>query len=186
MIGYKIVEKTDNGKYKFLFHNRKTPIILGNQIVAEKKMGYESYNKDGSKKLYLTGIHIIETEELCLKYLMKFKNRRNKTILLCDAEGCVPKPNGNPGVYLADSIIPINELGSDVYYDRGETVVCKWGFNNVTKRPFEFLYDFGYYTTYGCVVYKHGECNMQDASAFRMYQIRKATEKDKKDIFWGN
>lgn len=185
MIAYKIVEKTDKGEYKFLFHGRKTQIKFGKEIIAEKKMGYESYNKDGTKKLYLTGIHVVETEELCIKYMRKFKNQKNKTILVCKAEGCVPKPRGNKGVYLADSIIPIKELG-DVDYERGETVLCSWGYNDITKKPFQFLYDFGYYTHYGCVVYNHGECNMQDASAFKLYQVKRATEKDKKEHYWGN
>jgi hypothetical protein len=186
MITYKIVEKTKDGKYKFLFHRRKTPIEIGRPIIAEKKMGYESYNKDGTKREYLTGIHVIETEELCIKYLRRFKKQTDKTILICKAEGCSPKPRGNPGVLLADEIIPIKELGADVLYNQGETVVATWGYNNITKRPFSFLYDFGYYTKYGCVVYNHGERNMQDSSAFKMFQIRLATKEDMKKYYWGS
>ena len=115
MVTYKIVEKTKDGNYKFLFHNRRTPIKFGNQIIAEKKMGYESYNKDGTKKEYLTGIYVIESEELCIKYMKKFKNKKNKTILVCEAEGCAPKPRGNPGVLLADKIIPLRELADRKY-----------------------------------------------------------------------
>ncbi len=69
---------------------------------------------------------------------------------------------------------------------KGTVVVAKYGFNKVLNEPFEFLYEFGYYTDYGCVVYKHGERNMQDASAFKLEQIRIATEEDKKNYFWGN
>lgn len=184
MIAYKIVEKTEKGDYKFLFHGRKIPIKFGVKIPAEKKMVYESYNKDGTKKEYMSGIHVIETEELCIKYMNKFKNLRNKAIIICTAEGCVPKPRGNSGVLLADEITPIEELG-DVHYDRGDVVLASYGYNDITKRPFQFLYEFGYYTHYGCVVYNKGECNMQDSHAFKLYQIRQATEEDKKRFYWG-
>jgi hypothetical protein len=71
-------------------------------------------------------------------------------------------------------------------YLKGDTVVCHWGYNDITKKPFEFLYDFGYYTDFGCVVYNHGECNMQDSGAFKLYQVRKATEEDMKNLTWGD
>ena len=74
----------------------------------------------------------------------------------------------------------------DKKFEQEEAVVCSWGYNSITKKPFEFLYDFGYYTDFGCVVYNHGECNMQDSSAFKLYQVRKATEEDLKKFFWGN
>lgn len=76
------------------------------------------------------------------------------------------------------------ELGEDKYSE-GETVLASWGYNDITKKPFEFLYDFGYYTKNGCVVYNHGECNMQDSSAFKLYQIRRATSEDMKKYTWG-
>jgi hypothetical protein len=184
MIAYKIVEKTEDGNYKFLFHNRKTPLEFGKELQAEKKMVYESYNRDGTKKLYMSGIHVVETPELCIKYLGRFKDSRNKTILVCEADGCVPKPKGNPGVLLADKIIPLRELG-DENYERGEAVVATYGYNSILKKPFEFLYEFGYYTRYGCVVYNKGERNMQDSSAFKLYQVRRATEEDLRTHFWG-
>ena len=59
-------------------------------------------------------------------------------------------------------------------YKEGDVVVATYGFNNVLQKPFEFLYEFGYYTKYGCVVYIHGERNMQDSYAFKMEQIRPA------------
>jgi len=77
------------------------------------------------------------------------------------------------------------ELG-EIKYERGETVVASWGYNDVTDRPFEFLYDFGYYTEFGCVVYNHGERNMQDSGAFKLYQIRSATPEDLAKLNWGN
>jgi len=185
MIAYKIVEKTDDGDYKFLFHNRKILLKFGEPIKADKKMVYESYYRDGSKKMYLSGIHVVETEELCIKYLKKFKNQKNKTILVCYAFNCVPKPKGNPGVFLADEIVPIRELGQ-ADYEQGDVVVAKWGYNDITKKPFEFLYEFGYYSIYGCVVYRHGCRNMQDSAAFKLWQIRRATEEDKLNYYWAN
>lgn len=71
-------------------------------------------------------------------------------------------------------------------YEKGETVVASWGYNSITKKPFEFLYDFGYYTDFGCIVYNHGERNMQDSVAFKLYQIRRATSEDMKNLTWGD
>jgi hypothetical protein len=67
----------------------------------------------------------------------------------------------------------------------GTIVVAKYGYNSVTKKKFKFLYEFGYYTKYGCVVYKKGECNMQDSYAFKLKQVRVATDKDLKKEYWG-
>ena len=68
----------------------------------------------------------------------------------------------------------------------GTPIIAKYGFNTVLNEPFEFLYEFGYHTKYGCVVYKHGERNMQDSYAFKMEQIRIATKEDMKNYLWGN
>ena len=70
--------------------------------------------------------------------------------------------------------------------NRGDIVVAEWGYNSVTKKPFKFLYEFGYYTDYGCVVYQQGCRNMQDAAAFKVEQVRPATEEDIKRTFWGH
>lgn len=69
----------------------------------------------------------------------------------------------------------------------GTIVVAKYGYNSILKKPFEFLYEFGYYNTSGgCVVYNEGERNMQDSHAFKLDQIRVATEQDIKENFYGN
>lgn len=69
---------------------------------------------------------------------------------------------------------------------RGDVVVATWGYNNITKKPFAFLYEFGYYTESGkCVVYKQGECNMQDSSLFELNEVRLATDDDMNEYFWG-
>lgn len=75
------------------------------------------------------------------------------------------------------SILPI---------ERKTPVVGRWGCNPITNKPYEFLYEFGYYTSYGCVVYKKGECNMQDAVVLKIEQIRVATPEDLKKYIWGN
>ena len=69
---------------------------------------------------------------------------------------------------------------------RGDVIVAKFGHNSVLNEPFEFLYDFGYYTEYGAVVYNEGECNMQDAHAFKLNEIRLATDADKRAFYYGN
>lgn len=82
------------------------------------------------------------------------------------------------------SLYPLIEDLDDI--PRGTPIVAKYGHNDVLDKPFEFLYEFGYYTERGCVVYNHGECNMQDAHAFKLDQIRVATPEDMKEQFWGN
>lgn len=70
---------------------------------------------------------------------------------------------------------------------RGTPVVATWGHNKVTGKPYQFIYEFGYYNNYnGGIVYNKGECNMQDAHIFDLDQIKIATKKDLKTIPWGN
>jgi hypothetical protein len=70
---------------------------------------------------------------------------------------------------------------------RGTPIIATYGFNKVLNQPFEFLYEFGYYTQSGkCVVYVQGERNMQDSYAFNLEQIRVATEEDLKNEYWGD
>ena len=47
------------------------------------------------------------------------------------------------------------------------------------------LYEFGYYTGVGCVVYKRGERNMQDSLAFNVDKIKNATKEDLENYYWG-
>ena len=69
----------------------------------------------------------------------------------------------------------------------GTIVVASYGYNGVTGKPFQFLYDFGYYTDSGkCIVYNHGECNMQDAHCFELSEIKLATDEDIENLWWGN
>lgn len=67
----------------------------------------------------------------------------------------------------------------------GDTVVATYGFNDLLMKPFEFLYDFGYYTEYGCVVYNQGERNIQDSHVFKLSKIRPANKDDLKKLSWG-
>jgi len=82
--------------------------------------------------------------------------------------------------YTTPKTMNVNEI------ERGVTIVATYGHNDVLDKPFESLYDFGYYTERGCVVYTHGESSMQDAHAFKLDQIRVATAKDKNEHFWGH
>jgi len=68
----------------------------------------------------------------------------------------------------------------------GTPVVATYGHNEVTNEPFKFLYEFGYYTDHGCVVYLQGECNMQDSHAFKLDNVQVATKEDLERYFWGN
>lgn len=69
---------------------------------------------------------------------------------------------------------------------RGDIVVATYGYNNILKKPFRFLYEFGYYTKYGCVVYNRGECNMQDAHAFTLDQIKLAEPNEIAELYYGH
>ena len=79
------------------------------------------------------------------------------------------------------SLTPQDDINS---IERGTPILATFGWNDVLEKPFRKLYEFGYYTEMGCVVYKQGECNMQDAAAFKLDQIRIATPEDLKEHFW--
>ena len=70
--------------------------------------------------------------------------------------------------------------------EEGTTVLCTYGYNPVLKKPFSFLYDFGYYNRDGnCIVYTHNERNMQDAHCFNKNSVKVATQSDIKNNYWG-
>ena len=69
---------------------------------------------------------------------------------------------------------------------RKDIVLCTFGFNKILNKPFEFLYEFGYYTENGCVVYNKGETNIQDAHFFKIEQVKLATPEDIKNKYYGN
>jgi len=72
-------------------------------------------------------------------------------------------------------------------YKLGDPVVCTWGYNIATNKPYSFLYEFGYISRTGNhVVYNKGERNMQDSHSFTPQQVRMATKQDLKIKFWGN
>ncbi len=73
-------------------------------------------------------------------------------------------------------------------FEKSDVVVARYGWNNVTKAPMEFLYEFGYYSASEgkAVVYNHGECNMQDSHAFDVANLRKATPADLSEYSWGH
>lgn len=69
--------------------------------------------------------------------------------------------------------------------NRGEVVLCTWGYNDVLKRPFEFLFEFGRYNEAGdCIVFKRGEHSMQDSMTFKPNQVRLATSNDRDQRFF--
>lgn len=71
-------------------------------------------------------------------------------------------------------------------FKRGDIVLARFGWNKVLERPFEFLYEFGYYTDDGkCVVYVEGETNMQSSSIFDENLLEKIKSKNIHKYFWG-
>jgi hypothetical protein len=72
------------------------------------------------------------------------------------------------------------------FMKQGDTVLVTYGFNDVLNKPFQFLYEFGFYTKSGCVVYIEGCRNMQDSYHFKLEQVKPATDVDKRNHSWGN
>jgi hypothetical protein len=56
---------------------------------------------------YISGLHILSDYNKTIKYLDKFKNKENKDIVPCYAEGIRPKSHSRDEVYLADKIMII-------------------------------------------------------------------------------
>lgn len=70
--------------------------------------------------------------------------------------------------------------------EEGDVVVATFGHNKLTGKPFQQLFEFGYYNTKnGCVVYTKGERNMQDSYVFDKEQIKPATSINLRKINWG-
>lgn len=70
-------------------------------------------------------------------------------------------------------------------YNRGDVVLCTWGYNEVLRRPYEFLFEFGYVGQTGdLIVFKRGESGMQDAMAFPPSQVKLATPNDRDQRFF--
>lgn len=67
----------------------------------------------------------------------------------------------------------------------GDTVVCTYGFNPETNKPYTFLYDFHYYTKNGCVVYTKDQTDLKYIRIFSLGQVILATEQDFKNTLWG-
>ena len=63
--------------------------------------------------MYLSGIHVVNSYELCCKYLRRFKNLDNKIILECHIDdNCKvrEKPCGREGVLLSEYIYLMKEI----------------------------------------------------------------------------
>lgn len=69
----------------------------------------------------------------------------------------------------------------------GTKVVHKYGFNKVLKKPFEFIYEFGYYSAVEdtCILYLCGCKNMQDSHAAKIKNVRIASGNDFQTITEG-
>lgn len=70
-------------------------------------------------------------------------------------------------------------------YNRGDVVLCTWGYNTFLRRPFEFLFEFGEYTKEGkCLVFKRGEHTRQESMTFEPDQVRLASSNDRDQRFF--
>jgi len=99
---YKIVELDRKGNTKTLFHGLNGSRILtkGAWLVADIKPV-----KDGtSKTTYLSGWHIVPSEEECIDYLTFFKHQENKAIIRCRARNIWPKVHSRHNVFLSEQV----------------------------------------------------------------------------------
>jgi hypothetical protein len=96
---WKIAERDDAG-IKTLFHgvkgNRRIP--KGEWVESERK-----WVNDGNSQSYWSGWHVLPSKRVAEAYLTRFKNRRDKLVILrCNIKGNVwPKAHANAPVLLA-------------------------------------------------------------------------------------
>jgi hypothetical protein len=109
---YKIVD-IKNDQIKTLFHGINHSKVLQKKvwIIADKK-----FVNDGDGTSYLSGLHIMMSYDECVNYLNRFKNKKEKGIVTCHAEGLRKKEHSPHNVYLADCIKII-----DVIYQYSST-----------------------------------------------------------------
>ena len=97
---YKIVDVV-NGDVKTLFHgvqgSRTLP--LDTWLTAEKKMV-----QDGKGKMYLSGFHIMQSLEDSIEYLKRFRNNKNKAVVLVSTEKEWKKEHSPSNVWLCEKI----------------------------------------------------------------------------------
>jgi len=140
------------------------------------------------------GKHGIETEDTtiycthqpchdCLKHLISAGIRRIVYNKPYDKSGYTDETYQ----LIKESGISLEKIdeNDELKLQHGDSIVAKYGFNDVLKKPFEFLYEFGHYARNGkIVVFLKGERNMQDSRAFKIEEIRPANNEDLKNIFW--
>lgn len=64
--------------------------------------------------------------------------------------------------------------------NKGDIVLCSWGYDEAKRRPNEFLFEFHQYNQKGdCIVYPKGESNTAAQMTFRKDSVRLANERDK-------
>ena len=174
MIAYKLCRQLKNGDITSLFINKKVKLIFSQWLEAE------CHPTKGFKERSFWHC----TAKPVAPHL-SMKNRVWVMVEMEDFEEFL-RPASQGGLWYLAKRIKLIDVIPNIEYVRGDIVVCKWGYNDVLKKPFEFLYEFGYYTHFGCVVYNHGECNMQDSGAFKLYQVRRATSEDIDKLTWGD
>lgn len=102
---YKLIDIKDNSPYT-LFHgvNGSRELPVDEWIQADKKMVM-----DGSSGTeYLSGFHVLKSEEEALEYLEYFKNVENKGIAICECKNIRDKEHSRSNVFLADDIRILN------------------------------------------------------------------------------
>lgn len=70
-------------------------------------------------------------------------------------------------------------------FNEGDIVLCQWGYDKKTNTPLVSLYEFGYDSPDGFVVYIMGNNKEQETVVFDIDKVRLATESEKEQYPWG-
>jgi hypothetical protein len=78
---YKIVEKGGDGKFRSLFHGTNGTRIMEKGVWLKAQI--REYAKDGTgKTTYRSGYHVLSTLQECQDYLLRFKSRLDKLVII--------------------------------------------------------------------------------------------------------
>ena len=97
---YKIVDIV-NGDVKTLFHglDGSRTLPMNKWLKAEKKMV-----QDGKGTMYLSGFHIMQSLEDSLEYIKRFRNIKNKGVVLVSTKKEWKKEHSPSNVWLCEEI----------------------------------------------------------------------------------
>jgi hypothetical protein len=105
---YKIMDY-EEGKLKTLFHGLNGSRTIPMFEWLKARVEVVSDGSGGTK--YMSGWHVFEKYDECLKYLKYFKNLKPKVIAKCKAQKLWPKKHSKADVLLAEWLYVVNISG---------------------------------------------------------------------------